>query len=55
MKGYYYYEVIRKLITQFLDAFNDIQIRRYQPDGTTVRELITVPIKLAVKEEFGTG
>ena len=52
MKGYFYYEVIRKLIIQFLDAFNDIQVKRYEPDGKTVRELIYVPIKLSVKEKF---
>lgn len=52
MKGYYYYEVIRKLIIQFLDAFNDIQVKRLEPDSSTVRELVHVPIKLAVKEKF---
>lgn len=52
MKGYYYYEVIRKLIIQFLDAFNDIQVKRLEPDSSTVRELIHVPVKLAVKEKF---
>ena len=35
-----------------MDAFNDIQVRRYMPDGKTVRDLIKVPIKLAVKEKF---
>ena len=52
MKGYYYYEVIRKMTIQFLDAFNDIQVKRLQPDSSTVRELVHVPIKLAVKEKF---
>jgi len=52
VKGYYYYEVIRKLIIQFLDAFNDIQVKRLEPDSSTVRELIHVPVKLAVKEKF---
>ena len=52
MKGYFYFEVIRKLIIQFLDAFNDIQVKRYMPDGITVRDLIKVPVKLAVKEKF---
>jgi len=52
MKGYYYYEVIRKMIIQFLDAFNDIQVKRLEPDSNTVRELIHVPVKLAVKEKF---
>lgn len=52
MKGYYYYEVIRKLIIQFLDAFNDIQVKRYERDGKTIRKLITVPVKLATKEKF---
>jgi hypothetical protein len=51
MKGFYYYEVIRKLIIQFMDAFNDIEIKRLEPDGC-IRELIHVPIKLSVKEKF---
>jgi hypothetical protein len=40
------------LIIQFLDAFNDIQVKRYEADGTTVRKLITVPVKLSTKEKF---
>lgn len=52
MKGYYYYEVIRKLTIQFLDAFNDIQIKRLEADSQTIKELIHVPVKLSVKEKF---
>ena len=52
MKGYYYYEVIRKLIIQFMDAFNDIEIKRLSPDGSCIEKLIHVPIKLSVKEKF---
>jgi hypothetical protein len=40
------------MIVQFLDAFNDIQVKRLEPDSSTVRELIRVPVKLAVKEKF---
>jgi hypothetical protein len=52
MKDYYYYEAIRKLIIQFMDVFNDIQVKRLTPDGKCIDKLIHVPIKLSVKEKF---
>lgn len=49
MKTYYYYQALRKTITQFLDVFNDIKIKRYDESGNFVR-YITIPIKFAPKE-----
>lgn len=49
MKTYYYYQALRKTITQFLDVFNDIKIKRYDQNGDFKR-FITVPIKFAPKE-----
>jgi hypothetical protein len=49
MKTYYYYQALRKTITQFLDVFNDIKIKRYDESGNFIR-YITVPIKFAPKE-----
>ena len=51
MKQYFFYNVFRKTIVQFFDAFNDIKIARYAPDGKTVDRLIEVPIKHSVKEK----
>jgi len=52
MKNYFYYKALRKTITGFLDAFNDIQIIRYEADGTTFSKYVEVPIKLAGKEKI---
>lgn len=52
MKEYFYFQVFRKTIIQFLDAFNDIKVARYTPDGSAVEKYVTVPIKLATKEKF---
>lgn len=51
MADYYYYKVLRKTIIQFLDRFNNIQIARYNSDGS-FRKYVTVPIKFAPKEKF---
>jgi len=50
-REYYYYKAFRKTIIQFLDIFNEINIARYERDGTTISKYIEVPIKLAVKEK----
>jgi hypothetical protein len=50
MKQYYYYNILRKNIIQFLDLFNDIKIIRYNRDGST-RSRITVPLKYGPKEK----
>lgn len=51
MKNYFFFNVFRNTIVQFLDAFNDIQIARYTPQGTAIDKLVKVPIKLSVKEK----
>lgn len=54
MKNYFFFNVFRKTIIQFFDAFNDIKIARYAADGKTVDRLIEVPIKMSVKEKVYT-
>jgi len=49
MRTYYYYQALRKTITQFLDIFNDIKIKRYDENGVFTNH-INVPIKFAPKE-----
>ena len=51
MKDYFFFNVFRKTIVQFFDAFNDIKIARYADDGKTVDRLIEVPIKHSIKEK----
>lgn len=51
MKQYFFFNVFRKTIIQFFDAFNDIKIARYAADGKTIDRYITVPIKHSVKEK----
>jgi hypothetical protein len=51
MKTYFFFNVFRKTIIQFFDAFNDIKIARYSNDGRTIDRWITVPIKHSVKEK----
>ena len=51
MKQYFFFNVLRKTIIQFFDAFNDIKIARYAADGRTVDRYITVPIKHSIKEK----
>ena len=51
MKTYYYYQGLRKTIVQFLDIFNDINVIRYNSDGTTFRKYIKVPLKFWGKEK----
>ncbi len=51
MKEYFFFNMFRKTIVQFFDAFNDIKIARYSDDGQTVDRLIEVPIKHSIKEK----
>ena len=51
MKDYFFFNVFRKTLIQFLDAFNDIKIARYTPDGRAIEKYVEVPIKLSVKEK----
>lgn len=51
MKQYFFFNVFRKTLIQFLDAFNDIKIARYNPQGTEIEKYVEVPIKLSIKEK----
>lgn len=51
MKNYFFFHVFRKTLIQFLDAFNDIKIARYTPDGKAIDKYVEVPIKLSAKEK----
>ena len=51
MKNYFFFNVFRKTLIQFLDAFNDLKIARYTPDGQSIEKYVNVPIKLAIKEK----
>lgn len=52
MKQFYYYKSLRKTIIQFLDLFNDINVARYEEDGSTVIKYVKVPLKFAGKEKI---
>ena len=49
-RTYYYYKIIRKTIIAFLDIFNDIEIGRYDVDGTLLKQ-VEVPIKFGPKSK----
>lgn len=51
MKTYFYYHALRKIIIQFLDAFNDIKIARYNPITGSIVKYVNVPIKFWAKEK----
>lgn len=51
MKNYFFFNVFRRTIVQFFDAFNDIKIARYSDDGNTIDRYVEVPIKHSVKEK----
>ena len=52
MREYFFFNVFRKTIVQFFDAFNDIKIARYADDGKTIDRYIEVPIKHSIKEKM---
>lgn len=51
MKGFYYYQILRKTIIQFLDMFNDIWVAHYDPDTGAVTTRTLVPLKYGPKEK----
>lgn len=51
MQNYFFFNVFRKTIIQFFDAFNGIKIARYAEDSKTIDRYIEVPIKHSVKEK----
>jgi len=48
LDNHYFYNVIRKVIVQFSDIFNDIDIARYDVDGN-ITKFIKVPVKVSPK------
>lgn len=50
MDTFYHYQTIRKTIIQFLDIFNNLNIARYDENGT-VNEYIKVPVKFGMKSK----
>lgn len=51
MKYHYFFNTIRKVIVQFLDMFNDINIARYNDDGQ-IFKYIKVPLRFMPKEKM---
>lgn len=51
MKTYYYYQAFRKTISQFLDLFNDIQVKRFDRNGKFLK-FVKVPLKYSPKEKI---
>ena len=51
MFGHFYHNSVRKLVVAFGTLFNEIDIKRYNADGT-VKETIRVPIGYGPKEKF---
>jgi len=51
MKQHYFFNSLRKAIVQFLDIFNNIEIARYEDDGT-ITDYIKVPIRLGHKDKL---
>lgn len=49
-RTYYFYKVFRRTIIQFLDMFNDIQVARYDSNGTQTGTIL-VPLKYGPKEK----
>lgn len=50
MKQYYYYKALRKSIMQWLDLFNDIQVNRYNHNGTFLKR-VKIPLQYGPKEK----
>ena len=50
MRGFYYYQTIRKTIIQFLDMFSRINIARYNSAGTILK-YVNVPLKFGPKSK----
>lgn len=51
MKYHYFFNTIRKVIIQFLNMFNDIQIARYNDEGEIIK-YIKVPLRFVPKEKM---
>jgi hypothetical protein len=53
MRGYFYYQTIRKTIIQFLDMFSRIDIARYNSAGSVIK-YVNVPLKFGPKSKVYT-
>jgi len=51
MKYHYFFNTVRRVIVQFLDMFNDINIARYNDDGQ-IFKYIKVPLRFMPKEKM---
>jgi hypothetical protein len=51
MKQFYYYQILRKTIIQFLDMFNDIWVAHYDADTGAVTKRTIVPLKYGPREK----
>ena len=51
MFGHYYNSAVRKLVVGFGTLFNEIDVKRYNADGS-VKETIRVPLGYGSKEKF---
>ena len=51
MFGHFYHNSVRKLVSAFGTLFNEIDVKRYNSDGS-VKEIIRVPLAYGPKEKF---
>lgn len=51
MFGHFYHNTVRKLVVAFGSLFNEIDVKRYNSDGS-VKETIRVPLGYGSKEKF---
>lgn len=52
--AHFYNRTIRKVVTAFGTMFNDIQLQRYNKDGTRAYEIFKVPLSYGSKEKYLT-
>jgi hypothetical protein len=52
--AHFYNRTIRKVVTAFGTMFNDIQLQRYNKDGTQAYEIFKVPLSYGSKEKYLT-
>jgi hypothetical protein len=49
---HYYHRITRKMVVLFGTMFNNLRLKRYNKEGTTEIERITVPLTYSSKEKF---
>lgn len=49
---HYYHRITRKMVVLFGTMFNNVKLKRYNKEGTTEIERITVPLTYSSKEKF---